>query len=385
MQPRQQATRLRRHHPPHHPPLHRPVVLNKRVRTRLTTCRLAFSLIELILALGLSVVLLSLLASAMSLGMSRATVSRQRVEQARLVEGVVSLVRNDVHRGIIYNPQDTSTAMQLAEAMADFNVDSLDSLGAGGSGSGGGSGGGGGTGGGGGSGSGGGGGSGGGAGGSAASEMESTQQSPPLRQPLGLYGNLQELQIDVLRERPSFEIDSTGAVVAPTAVSGITTVRYTLGQGSATIVLAGRNTSGGMGNGLVRQEVNRDILNWANQMGSAATVAGNPKLIAPEVSRMEFRYFGGTPLLETWDTYAMQGQLPQAIELRIWFVETFTSNIDGSESTEETPPYVITIALPATWNFLSNSIAGAGAGAGSTTGSGATSATSGGSTSGGSQ
>jgi hypothetical protein len=215
--------------------------------------------------------------------------------------------------------------------------------------------------------------------------MESTQQEPPLRQPLGLYGNLQELQIDVLRERPSFEIDSTGAVVAPTAVSGITTVRYTLGQGTATIGLAGRNTSGGIGTGLVRQEANRDILNWANQMGSAATVAGNPKLIAPEVSRMEFRYFDGTTLLETWDTYAMQGQLPQAIELRIWFVETFTSNIDGSESTEETPPYVITIALPATWNFLSNSIAGAGAGAGSTTGSGATSATSGGSTSGGSQ
>jgi type II secretory pathway pseudopilin PulG len=382
MQPQQQAMPQRRR-----PLLRRPAVLNNHVRPRPTTRRLAFSLIELILALGLSVVLLSLLASAMSLGMSRATVSRQRVEQARLVEGVVSLIRNDVHRGVIYNPQDTSTAMQLAEAMADFNVDSLDSLGAGGSGGagGGGAAGGGGSGGGGGAGAGGGSGGGGGAGGSAASEMESTQQEPPLRQPLGLYGNLQELQIDVLRERPSFEIDSTGAIVAPTAVSGITTVRYTLGQGTATLGLAGPNTSGGMGNGLVRQEVNRDILNWATQMGSGATVAGNPKLIAPEVSRMEFRYFDGTTLLETWDTYAMQGQLPQAIELRIWFVETFTSNIDGSESTEETPPYVITIALPATWNYLSNSIAGAGAGTGSTTGSGTTSATSGGSTSGGSQ
>lgn len=323
------------------------------------THRHAFTLIELILALGLSVVLLALLGSAMSLGMSRATVSRQRVEQARLVEGVVALVRNDVHRGIIYNPQDTSTAMELAKAMADFNVDSLDSLGSGS-------------------------GSGSGSGNSATgSEMESAQQEPSLRQPLGLYGNLQELQIDVLRERPSFEIDATGAVVAPTGVSGITTVRYLVGQGTATLGLAGPETSGGMGTGLVRQEVNRDLLNWANQMGSAATVAGNPKLIAPEVSRMEFRYFDGTTLYETWDTYAMQGQLPQAIELRLWFVETQTSQVDGTETKVESLPYVITIALPATWNYLSNSIAGAGAGA--TTGSGTTSATSGGSTSGGSQ
>lgn len=303
-----------------------------------------FTLIELILALSLSIVLMSLLASAMSLGMSQAMKSRSRVEQARLVDGVISLLRSDLERTVIYNPQDTSSAMELAEASAQFDVDSLDDLSS----------------------------SGGGASGSAA--IDSSLAVISLRQPLGLYGTMQELQVDVLRERPQFELDSTGSVVAATGQSGITSVRYAWGQGASSLGNASSGTPK-LEAGLVRQEVNRDLLNWAEQSGNAATVAGTPRLIASEVSRLEIRYFDGAQLVESWDTALMQGVLPRAIELRIWFVPQQTSEVDEVSAIGESTPYVVTIALPSTWNTVDADLAGTTSDASSDAASGADSAT----------
>lgn len=310
-----------------------------------------FTLIELILALGLSVVLLALLASAMSLGMSQAMKSRKRVEQARLVDGVVALLRNDIHRAVIYNPQDTSSAMELAEASAAFDVDSLDEISSD---------------------------SGGGGGSGSSSGSDTSIAAISLRKPLGLYGTIQELQMDVLRERPGFELDSTGSVVAATGTSGITSVRYALGQGAPTLG-SGQPDSAQLVNGLVRQEINRDLLNWAEQSGNAATVVGTPRLIASEVSRLEIRYFDGVQLVDTWDTELMQGVLPRAIELRLWFTEQETDEAGDVQSVDESAPYVMTIALPSTWNTTdidmagATSDAGADASSGDSTSSGSTS------------
>lgn len=322
----------------------------------------AFTLIELILALGLSVVLLALLASALSLGMSRAISSRERVEHARLVEGVITAVRDDVYRTVIYNPQDTGTAMELAESMADFDVDSLDDISSGG-----------------------GGGSGGGrsssgSGGASESESMGTSsglESESLRQPLGLYGTMQELQVDVLREHPSFELDASGAVVAATGTSGITTVRYALGQGTPTLATRTKTGDRPLATGLTRQEASRDLLNWAQQTGNSAAVAGTPLLIAPEVTRLEMRYFDGTALYESWDTDLMGGVLPRAIELRMWFSRETTDDYGNTTVEEEPVPYVLTIALPSTWNAVDTDIAGGSATSGTAV-SGTTSGDSGG-------
>lgn len=305
----------------------------------------AFTLIELILALGLSAVLLALLAGALSLGMSRAITSRERVEHARLVEGVISVLRDDVYRTVIYDPQETAAAMELAESLADFDVDSLDDISSSGSSAEGGR-------------------ASSGSGTSTGSESQSSNaglESESLRQPLGLYGTLTELQIDVLREHPNFELDASGGVVAATGVSGITTIRYALGQGTPTLATNTITGDRALGSGLTRQEVSRDLLSWAQQTGNAAQVAGTPLLIAPEVSRLELRYFDGTALYETWDTELMEGQLPRAIEVRMWFSQERTD--DGGEAiVEEAPlPHVLTIALPSTWNVVDADVVGASA------------------------
>ncbi len=299
--------------------------------------RRGFTLIELILALGLSVVLMALLASALGLGVTRAVGSREKVERARLIDGIVSLVRGDVHRAVIYDPQDTSAAMELAEASAGFNVDSIDEISSstggsppeGGSESGGGY--------------------------SATADSESTNIS--LRRPLGVYGTIEELQIDVLREHSQFEVDATGAVVAPTATSGITTVRYAFGQGTDSLGELSTQREGQLSSGLTRQEVNRDLLNWGTQTGNAAAVAGVPQVVAPEVLRAEFRYFDGVELLETWDSQLLEGQMPQAIEMRLWLVEKRAE--DGPRVAKaRSLPYVVTIALPGTWNATDADVVG---------------------------
>lgn len=290
-----------------------------------------FTLIELILALALSVVLLSLIAGALSWGVSRAVGNRETVEQARLVESVIRMVRADISQSIIYDPQETDAAMSVAEASAAFDVDSLDDISSGG-------------------------GSGDDAGDSSDSSLTA---SVSLRRALGVIGTLSELQIDVLREHPQFEVDEAGGIVAPTATSGITTVRYALGQGTAslgtTAVLNGEQQA----TGLVRQEVGRDLLNWAEQAGTAAQLVGQPVLMAPEVSRLEFRYYNGTDLVEEWDSTLMEGQLPSAIEMRMWFVENFAEQLNQpSRDAVETAPYVITIALPNAWNAANTDMVG---------------------------
>lgn len=279
------------------------------------TCR-GFTLIELILALALSAVLLTLLGAALNLGVSRAVGSRDVVEQARLVESVISMVRADIAHSVIYAPQETDAAMAIAEASAAFDVDSIDDISS-----------------------------------DDSSDGSSDAAKVSLRRDLGVVGSINELQIDIHREHPQYEVDESGSIIAPTATSGITTVRYALGQGAAslgaTAVLNGEQQA----TGFVRQEVGRDLLNWAEQAGTADQLVGQPVLVAPEVSRVEFRYFNGVELLDEWNSAAMEGKLPSAIELRMWFVENFAEQMrDSARNAVETAPYVVTIALSNAWN-----------------------------------
>ncbi|MGI9455459.1 MAG: prepilin-type N-terminal cleavage/methylation domain-containing protein, partial [Aeoliella sp.] len=269
---------------------------------------MGFTLIELILALALSAVLLALLAAALNIGIARATGNRDDVEQARLAGGVITLIASDIQNAAIYDPQDVSSAMSIAEASAKFDVDSIDSISSGAPAGSGGS------------------GSNSSTFGDSSSSFDSTSEAESLRRPLGVYGTLQELQLDVLRENPQFEVNQEGAVSATTATGEISTVLYKLGEGLESLGSSAATNGRSATSGLVRQEVHRDLLNWAEQTGTAADFAGQPLLIAAEVVRLEFRYFDGTEALEEWDSDLREGELPRAIELRIWFREEPTSD-----------------------------------------------------------
>lgn len=82
--------------------------------------------------------------------------------------------------------------------------------------------------------------------------------------------------------------------------------------------------------GLIRQDIDRAQRLAAEELGDQTTLDSGQKLIAPEVVGMEFRYFDGTQVLETWDT-KVNGGLPPAIEVRLWLADP--NEIHAAEAT----------------------------------------------------
>jgi hypothetical protein len=68
--------------------------------------------------------------------------------------------------------------------------------------------------------------------------------------------------------------------------------------------------------GLVRREVDRVVSNASTQTASSGTTDTAGQLLAPEVSRLEFRYFDGSQWLTEWDSQ-QNGGLPLAVEITL--------------------------------------------------------------------
>ncbi|MBA3312661.1 MAG: type II secretion system protein GspJ [Planctomycetota bacterium] len=68
--------------------------------------------------------------------------------------------------------------------------------------------------------------------------------------------------------------------------------------------------------GLARLDGDRLALQQADQTGSVDVLAQNAELIAPEVTELSFRYHDGTAWLDTWDSVSMNA-VPRAIEVTL--------------------------------------------------------------------
>lgn len=138
----------------------------------------------------------------------------------------------------------------------------------------------------------------------------------------GLYGNSKELQIDVSRLPRLDEYDSLLGASAdgqsPSALpSDVKTVAYYLrspdagsssGQGQTTML--------GSQSGLVRRELDRAVSKFASGNGSSDQLDLRAKLMAPEVTSLDFQYHDGEAWGSIWDSDAIGG-LPMAIEIRV--------------------------------------------------------------------
>src|SRR5262245_17533555 len=88
--------------------------------------REAFTLFELILAIALAAVLLTLIGTAINLYLVRVDAGRARVEEAQLARNVLTMIASDVRATSIYQPQDTSAIAQLMAKTSTFDVDDID-------------------------------------------------------------------------------------------------------------------------------------------------------------------------------------------------------------------------------------------------------------------
>lgn len=363
--------------------------------------RTGFTLFELIIAIALAAVLLALIGTAINLYLTRTDRDLTRVEEAQLARSVLTMIADDIRAATVYQKQDTSAIAALMAAGTPYDTDDFDKArvataaagkagglnapgkltALGGSASGGAA-----------------SGSGSGTSASGASAGGGGDQESDDTMPLGLSGSSTELWVDATRLPRQEELFATvtGYTNAPSAASGnpggsggstsgadinppadLKTVHYFVRQGNAvdpgsvaaTSLAPDAQASAG---GLVREEVGRRMRVFAEQSGASSGSTSGPALIAPEVTQIQFKYYDGTQLTDTWDMKQLK-KLPMAIEVIVWIRDTRDGVADPMASSRV---YRQVVNLPMALASAANSAAESSA-----AGTSSTSATSGGSSS----
>lgn len=266
------------------------------------TPRGGYTLLELILALGLSVLVMVGVGTAIHFHLITLDTRRTDLEDAQLARAVLRRIADDLRGAVRYEPPDLSGVTQFTNGMAQGGApagldatgldmsgaemtagDLVPGLGLGDIG------------------------------------MESedlglsiaTSTTPPATP--GLYGNQYELQIDVSRlPRPDeYYLDATtGTVRIP---SDVKTVAYYV-QYADTATADSLSAAPAQG-GLVRRDLDRAVTAYAAETGTTIDPAVGD-LIAPEIVALEFQYFDGIQWLPEWDT-ELNGGLPLAVDVAI--------------------------------------------------------------------
>jgi len=125
----------------------------------------------------------------------------------------------------------------------------------------------------------------------------------------GLYGTATELQIDIARvPRPDEFAEAMIAGGLPP--SDVKTVYYFLAQSGVGLATGGETT------GLMRSEMNRATALFASQNGDYQIFTQNAASLAPEVVGLQFRYYDGLEWFTEWSSQDRNG-LPMAIEIAL--------------------------------------------------------------------
>ena len=316
-----------------------------------------FTLLELLLALGLTAVVSILIGGLVQLFLVNETRGRDTVRQAQMARAILNMIAEDIRTTVRYYPYDTSGLDQmLGSAMNNATGGALGALtgAAGGGATGGGATGGGATGGGatgGGSGgagnpsaggsAGGAGAAGGGLSGSAIGSMAgggaggqmtggAGATGSPAAIPPGIFGAASSIEIDVSRiPRPDEYVIQPGNINTGSLgdmPSDIKTVGYyvqaprsdgvqdPLASLTSQIATA-TSSSSGLSGGLVRRSLDRAVTQYAYEVGNSDQLMRTGEIIAPEVLGIDFSYFGPEGWRTDWDSSTLG--LPSVVKVTI--------------------------------------------------------------------
>jgi uncharacterized membrane protein YgcG len=278
---------------------------------RSSATRTGFTLLEVVLALSMTVVVMAAIGVAIHLHLRAGDKTRVGIERDQLARTLMRRIADDIRAAVRREPFDDAglqalmesakgAAKGLAQGASQQSTSSAGGGGAGRAGSAGTA-------------------SAAGTAGTAGtattigeSAEDTTEQttqttgSPSLAP--GLFGNEFELQVDVGRIPRADEF--TGAMVSGAPFpSDVKTVYYFLAN-SAT------GLSGVNGTGLMRSEMNRATALWANETGDVDIFAQAAESLAEEVVGIRFSYFDGYEWLLEWDSEVAMG-LPLAVEIEL--------------------------------------------------------------------
>lgn len=292
------------------------------VATRLPPPRptVGFTLLELMLALGLTTVILLVVGMAINLHLRSFDSRRKDLEQSQLAREILNIIANDIRSVVQDYEQDLSTLDQLVAQQAENAAAALGGGSASGT-------------------------SGLDSGGAAEDSefagessgdliMEESTNTVDLASSvffptkLGIYGNQFELQVDVSR-LPRFDEYQRMMAADPfdTIVdipSDVKTVTYSVINSSmATSVASVESVAADIststdpdivGRGLVRRQLDRAVAQYSLNNGLLTAADSTGDVVAAEVVSIEFQYFDGIEWRTEWDSEVEEG-LPMAIEI----------------------------------------------------------------------
>ena len=290
-----------------------------RASSSLGGSRQAFTLIEVILAVALSLVLVLAIGSAVDLYRRMTTAAQDDLSEMRLVRAVFSKFENDIRSVVPPQPIGSSgtTASSTASSSASSSSGSSGSSSSGSSGSSSGS-------------------------SSSSSSSTSSNQTDPFqyvysRSVFGLFGDGSSLVLDTLTPHRMPLITQapigtqTGSQSSgqpntdPSNLAGIhgdmkVISYFVLGEGTSSILPTGAGSGQltpegkAMTSGLARLEGDRTAIGYAMETSSTSSMSA--RIIAPEVQSIAFRYFDGTNWVQSWSGATAQA-LPTAVEIVI--------------------------------------------------------------------
>jgi len=247
--------------------------------------RRGFSLLELVVALSLSVLLLAGIYAGLDLFWRYSTTGQEEIERAQIARAVLRQIEADL-RGIVFKPGDpasagTPTAGETTPGAATAVTPGTEFGGTM---------------------------TGGDPAASAGTTAPGTLATDSVAAIAGLVGDFQSLKLTTSNP-------ARGGVYAPLGSdlsgrvrsSDMLTVGYQLGD---SVAAAAAPT------GLGRFESDRLLASLAEAQGDVGFLSNNLRIVAPEVTSLQFAYFDGYNWLGEWDS-SMLGGVPTAVEIII--------------------------------------------------------------------
>jgi len=237
---------------------------NQTTRGCAVRSRSGFTLLEVLLAIGLTAVVLGLLTTAMQLYLFRVDTSRVHVESAQLARSLLHQIAEDIRA-------TRFSQTMLGEDASDGEDDSE------------------------------------------GTEVETLTEG----QSTGLVGTATELRLDRAADwnwrRAIRQVDADeNSAAADVPFS----VRYFVRDGQ--IFSAEKLAAEGVG-----EDLPENIAGLCRERSTTSQETVDPEqveLLAPEVFEIKFAYLDGTELVDAWDSDE-QGTLPRAVEIRIQMIE----------------------------------------------------------------
>ncbi len=256
----------------------------RQMKTNENRYRSGYTLLEVILALGLTILLLGGITMAINYHLVTLRQQQDEIERSQVARQSLFLITKDIRAAIQYKPIETSALNELIESVSSASgaIESIT--------------------------------------GEEFEEQEEVAESQYTATRPGLYGTASELRIDVSRlpRVDQYNLVNFSDGTSSDIPSDVKTVAYFVRSEDETSNNGSQEVSLDDSIGLVRRSLDRAITRYEADYGGQINPEDYDEVLAREVSQIEFRYWDqeNSDWTTEWDSDEMLG-LPKAVEISI--------------------------------------------------------------------